>query len=67
MFYICHVKRSARCQKGLRLKPFRVELSRCRREDQGVPTMSKTYEAIYEDGHLEWLGEQPGQVGIASW
>ena len=22
--------------------------------------MSKTYEAIYEDGHLEWLGEQPG-------
>lgn len=22
--------------------------------------MSKTYEAIYEDGHLEWLGAQPG-------
>ena len=22
--------------------------------------MAKTYEAIYEDGHLEWLGEQPG-------
>jgi hypothetical protein len=22
--------------------------------------MSKTYRAIYEDGHLEWLGEQPG-------
>jgi hypothetical protein len=22
--------------------------------------MSKTYEAIYEDGHLKWLGEQPG-------
>ena len=22
--------------------------------------MSKTYEAIYEDGHLEWLGEKPG-------
>ncbi len=22
--------------------------------------MSKTYEAIYENGQLEWLGEQPG-------
>ena len=22
--------------------------------------MSKTYQAIYENGHLEWLGEQPG-------
>jgi hypothetical protein len=22
--------------------------------------MSKTYEAIYEEGHLKWLGEQPG-------
>jgi hypothetical protein len=22
--------------------------------------MSKTYEAIYENGHLQWLGEQPG-------
>jgi hypothetical protein len=22
--------------------------------------MSKTNEAIYEDGHLKWLGEQPG-------
>ena len=22
--------------------------------------MSKTYEAIYEDGHLQWLGAQPG-------
>lgn len=22
--------------------------------------MAKTYEAIYEDGHLKWLGEQPG-------
>jgi hypothetical protein len=22
--------------------------------------MSKTYEAIYEEGHLEWLGDQPG-------
>ena len=21
--------------------------------------MSKTYEAIYEDGHLQWLGAQP--------
>jgi hypothetical protein len=22
--------------------------------------MSKTYEAIYEDGHLRWLGPKPG-------
>jgi hypothetical protein len=22
--------------------------------------VSKTYEAIYENGHLRWLGEQPG-------
>lgn len=22
--------------------------------------MSKTYEAIYEDGYLQWLGAQPG-------
>ncbi len=22
--------------------------------------MSKTYEAIYENGHLEWLGARPG-------
>jgi hypothetical protein len=22
--------------------------------------VSKTYEAIYEDGHLQWLGVQPG-------
>jgi hypothetical protein len=22
--------------------------------------MSKTYEAIYEDGHLQWLGGHPG-------
>ena len=22
--------------------------------------MSKTYDAIYEDGHLQWLGAQPG-------
>jgi hypothetical protein len=22
--------------------------------------MSKAYEAIYEDGHLQWLGAQPG-------
>jgi hypothetical protein len=22
--------------------------------------MSKTYEAIYEDGHLQWLGAHPG-------
>lgn len=22
--------------------------------------MSKTYRAVYEDGHIEWLGEQPG-------
>ena len=22
--------------------------------------MSKSYEAIYEDGHLQWLGAQPG-------
>lgn len=22
--------------------------------------MSKTYEAIYEEGHLEWLGAHPG-------
>ena len=22
--------------------------------------MGKTYEALYENGHLEWLGEPPG-------
>jgi hypothetical protein len=22
--------------------------------------MSESYEAIYEDGHLQWLGAQPG-------